>query len=89
MTRYTFDLRHCWHERRGNQLIVETAPEEANNKQWARKFIRSAYQSGNIELAAKAAGALAMTNTVEEAAAWLEECEEAHIRGDCLLCGAE
>lgn len=37
----------------------------------------------------KTAAALAMTDSIREAADWLYECDEAHLPGDCPLCGAE
>ena len=37
----------------------------------------------------KAVAALAMSHNPSDACRWFEECEEAHIPGDCPLCGAD
>ena len=43
---------------------------------------------GDIELRIKAAGAFVRSDTPEEALNGLIECEQGHIPGDCVLCGA-
>ena len=36
----------------------------------------------------RALAAIAMSVSIREAAEWLWECDEAHLPGDCPLCGA-
>jgi hypothetical protein len=46
-------------------------------------------QDEDIELVVKAMTASALSDTPEEALRWFTECEQGHIPGDCVLCGAE
>ena len=68
------------------ELIVDTDPD-ASPLDVMRQF-RDALRSEDLETKVKAYAALAMTDTREEAAAWFVECDEAHVFGDCPLCGA-
>lgn len=85
--RYVFDLASCVAEERDGKLVVHTEPEDENSRDHAVCYLNKAFQ-GCDELRTKAAAAMVMAPSIETAAEWLQECEEAHIPGDCPLCGA-
>lgn len=86
--RFVFDLASCVAEERDGKLVVHTEPEDENSWDHAVYYLRRAFHHGSDELRGKAAAAIAMSASPQAAAEWLQECEEAHIPGDCPLCGA-
>jgi len=85
--RYVFDMNQCVATEIDGKLTVETEPEDANNREHAWSILQKAL-NGNDEQRHKAAAAIAMSPSREAAVEWFQECNEAHIPGDCPLCGA-
>ena len=54
-----------------------------------RKMWHLLLEDADFELKVKAQTALVLSDTPQEVIEWLMECEDGHIPGDCLLCGAE
>ena len=67
----------------GNRLLVTHDPDEDFAP------VMCQFRAALAQRQERAIAALAMSQTQRAAAQWWHECNEAHIGGDCPLCGAE